>query len=359
MTNSINIVYATNDNYCKFTWLSIASLIQMCSANYHYCINILYTDISKQNIATLKSLQKENVSINFINVYPIISRYKKEIFSLNSHFSIETYYRFFLAEIFQTDDKCLYIDSDTIIQSDISKLYQIPLEDYYLAATKDLSFAFNYNYGIKEVVEYANRYLSKLDNLQNYFQAGILLINLEEFRKNNLIDKFINILLEIKNPMYVDQDILNIVCQHKVKFLEQNWNYTWHVDIEHAILIDKYLSANQYQDFLKARNNSFIIHYTGKELKPTDIPTHPLAKIFWYYASQSPYFEELFNKAISNKLNNRLDDTSPNKIRTALLQKKIKKYSLLKSVCFGKLKEEYSKRYEAYLQEYNYLKKYK
>ncbi|MGO2290660.1 MAG: glycosyltransferase, partial [Lactococcus cremoris] len=70
----------------------------------------------------------------------------------------------------------------------------------------------------KEILNYLN-----LKSFEDYFQAGVLVLNLQAIRKDFTTEKFIN-LVQKRNWIYMDQDILNLCFKNKVFYLPESWN---------------------------------------------------------------------------------------------------------------------------------------
>ncbi len=346
MKKSINIIFSINDSYAPYLYVCLKSLLAHVKSCDKYKAYILYTELSECHQKNLLNLQTDNLKIEFINVESIVNNHKDN-FSLNAHFTIETYYRFFLPQIFPNLDKVLYLDADTMIMKDISPLFNIDINGYYLGVTHDCEIVRASNFiGTK----YSNYFIKTLNvDLSNYFQAGVMLVNLKKMREDNITDKLLDALERIGSPKFVDQDILNIVCQSKVKFIPQNWDYTWHLPLVDKNYLDN-LPQTFREDYENARKFPYIVHFTGNETKPTDYPNLPEAKLFFEYAQKSPYYSQIKNKLeISN--NKKLK-------RISILQRKIKKYRLLNMITFGILRKKYNKKITVRINEIEKIKNY-
>lgn len=96
----------------------------------------------------------------------------------------------------------LWLDCDTIVDADISELFDIDLTGYYFA-------------GVKEIAKSKDGY--------DYINAGVLLMNLEEIRQNRHDDRLITALNYA--PMELpDQDAINELSQGKMLFLDARYN---------------------------------------------------------------------------------------------------------------------------------------
>ena len=110
------------------------------------------------------------------------------------------------SKLFPDLDKILTIDNDTIVVSNISNLWDIQLDNYYLA-------------GVPE-------YLKSSSNF-NYINMGVALLNLKKIREDKIDDELIYNL----NTYYysqAEQDCINLTCQDKIYILPAEYNSNWY-----------------------------------------------------------------------------------------------------------------------------------
>jgi len=135
----------------------------------------------------------------------------KDDFVVNGHISKATYYRLYLGSILpSTIDSVLYLDTDLLVVSNnFNELFDINIKDYPLAA----------------VNHYTPNERLRLGLNGDYFQAGVLLINLKFWRENSVEDSFLDVLqTRSKDLLYWDQDILNIVFDSSCLVLPDKYN---------------------------------------------------------------------------------------------------------------------------------------
>lgn len=285
--NNIPIIIATNDYYAPYISTLLLSIKVTASEKNNYDIIILSHDIIEDNKKKLFDMisEKTNFSLRFADPGVFLDGYK--LFT-RGHFSVETYYRLVLPEMLRDYDKVLYIDVDMVTTADLAELYATDVKGYLLAAAYDPDTAGLYNGYQPDKKEYMDKELA-LDNPYHYFQAGTLVMNLEEFRKTYTTEQILDV-ASSKEWQLLDQDILNKLCEHKVKILDMSWNVMYdygHVRINEIIkLAPKWLN----EMYMEARKNPKIIHYAGPE-KPWLFPEGDFAEIFWEYAKQTPYYE--------------------------------------------------------------------
>ena len=268
MSREIPIFFSTDDNYIPYLDVAIHSLIANASKDYDYKIIVLNTGLSPDNIAKVKQSEREGFAIDFVdiseNVKDIKSRFRNVY-----HFSIVTYYRLFIASLFPHYDKILYLDCDLVVLGDISELYNTELGDNILGAVPD-----QYVCNTREFRTYAEKAIGV--NPDTYFNAGVLVISLEQFRKNDIENKFINLITEhdfdLLDP---DQAYLNYLCFGKTHILPNGWNKS--------------------PTEIICEGNKNIVHYNLYK-KPWQYDDVIEGECFWEYVKKSPFYDVILER---------------------------------------------------------------
>lgn len=138
----------------------------------------------------------------------------------------ETYYRLLCMDYLSSDvKKVLYLDCDIIINGSIKELYNTDMTGYLFAAAED------FNEVLKDYSEPAARQLefsaNFLPEAYKYVNAGVLLMNLEYFRKVTTTDEIISMIDEFGDILvWHDQDLINYVFhKHILYFDYKMYNY--------------------------------------------------------------------------------------------------------------------------------------
>lgn len=306
--NNIPVIFSCDANFIPYLGVCIQSLINSSSDDHNYDILILEDLIPDWQKERLKSLIKgrENISMRFINITPYFDEYRKR-FYIRDRYTLSTYARFFIPDILEAYDKIVYLDADTIIKKDIAELYNIDIGNNLLGGALDYAVHINWYAGMMgvEKYKYAYNYLSKtahLNDISGYFQAGVLIMNLEECRKTNLLKKCINFFNYIEKPLLVDQDVLNFVCKEKVKIIDQRWNFQWHLRLgEYNSL--RYLPYEMFESISQVFDDFYLIHYCSNT-RPWTSPNQINAHFFWDTAKQTIFYEELLYANINKSMDN-------------------------------------------------------
>ena len=262
----IPIFFASDDNYLPFLDVTLVSLLENASKDYFYSIHILNTGLNEFGKQKIRRHESENVSVSFVNASKYLGDLHKKLKNVY-HFSLATYYRLFIEGMFPHYKKILYLDCDIAVLGDISELYNTDLEGKMIGAVREGFIA-----NTREFSEYAEKAVGV--SSKDYFNAGILVIDLDKFRENQVEKRFTELLCKYNfDTIDPDQAYLNYFCRGKVKYLQTGWNKT-----------------PAYKEYEGKLN---IVHYALAE-KPwnTDVP---YGEFFWHYAKKSSFYKKILS----------------------------------------------------------------
>ena len=226
--SKIRIAFAINDAYTQPLNIAIYSLLKN-NPNNNFHIYVLCNSLTLRNQESIRNILKyySNAKIEVIELKDHTKRFKH--FELNiDYISIETYYRYLLAELLPDVDKVIYLDADLFITDDVSALYDTDIHNYYAAGVNDSYINdIDENGNISNNPNYKKMIGFKQEEL--YINAGVIVMNLKKIRT----DKITSVLFEntvkwSKKIRFQDQDIINITMKGKIKELPNSFNYTDH-----------------------------------------------------------------------------------------------------------------------------------
>ena len=256
---------AVDDGYIPFLGVALKSVIENSSKGNKYEIKILYTKVSEENKNKIKAYETENVSIEFVDLSCKLHEIEDKLYTRN-YFSNTTYFRLFIPELYPEYDKAVYIDCDTVIVADIAELYNTDMGTNLIAGIPDGAVQ-----AIPEFQDYVELVVGVAD-YNNYFNAGIIVMNLKELREYKFQDKFIYMLGKIKFEVAQDQDYLNRLCKGRVKILDYSWN--------------------RMPVMGKTEGKINLIHY-NLGAKPWYFDNVVYQEYFWEYAKKTEFYNEI------------------------------------------------------------------
>ncbi len=271
MKKEIPVFFTTDDNYIPYLDTAIASLIENASKEYTYRIVVLNTGLDPKNVDLVKKNERPGFTIDFVDISEEVKDIKSR-FKNVYHFSIVTYYRLFIASLFPQYDKIVYLDCDLIVLGDISELYNKDMGDNIIGAAHDQYVAITDEFKV-----YAEKAVAV--DPDGYISAGVLLMNLAEFRKNKIEEKFIDLIcnydFDLVDP---DQAYLNFLCRGKILNLENGWNKA------------------PLPTECEGKKN--IVHYALYK-KPWQYDDVLDGEYFWSYAQRSPFYQTIKERSLA------------------------------------------------------------
>lgn len=275
----INIAFSSDNNYAPFLCVAIYSFLKNSNSKNNHHIYILDGGISKEyKYKILNSLNKfKNKKIKFITIDQKIFKNIKQILQLNQ----TSYYRLLLPNVLPKVKKILYCDCDILILKDITNLYKENLNNNLIGCCK----IFHPNYA-----QILQKIYPKI-KLYNVFNAGVILMNLDELRKGNYSNKFIEFVNKNSEKLIAgDQDVLNVLLADNIKILHPKWNS---ISYLFTVKDNKKCGLNK-KTFKMCNDNPSIIHFDG--IKPwSSGSSHPYKKTFNKYLNETE-FKDYKNK---------------------------------------------------------------
>lgn len=299
-TNNIAIAMSSSNLYAPYVSVLIQSIMDNAAEGNNYDFLVLNKDISESNQKIISEhVNSEHFSVRFVDT----NKYLEGRTLHTQGLAIETYFRFFLIDIMKNYSKVVYLDCDMVVNTDVANLYNMDIEGCYLAAARDANLITCYHKNTKWT-PYLNDVV-KMKNPDNYFQAGTLLVNLEEFRKDFTLEGCLDICSGYDWELF-DQDVLNMICQDKCRILDMRWNVMSGEEfrLQHIL---KNSTEELKEEYLAAREDPFVFHYCGRK-KPWDYAESDHAELFWKHAKLCPFYEVIIARMINNTSVKQLED---------------------------------------------------
>lgn len=249
----MNIVFCTDNNYL----MHLASAIESILAHHSSGTVRFYIVVNNCTLWDLEIFASV-ISTQLITFIEDTSLDERPLFT-NRHISKATYQRLFLDYLLpEKIDRFLYLDCDVVVTGNLNELYQLELEEFFIAAAP----------------EYDARLLFDKSRKPTYFNAGVMLVNRKLWRREG-ISEFLEhlVLTERETLTFWDQDALNAVLMGKWLPISNKWNVTA-LYFRNKRMMRKNRTEDVYSD-------TRIVHFNAS-LKP------------WHYRLRHPYKSTYF-----------------------------------------------------------------
>lgn len=295
----MNLLISSNDKYIKYTIVLLKSIYVN---NPNICIDLylLHNGLTEKSKKMLEDFVTENNQQVF---FLKCDNHFFENLQTTATWSVETYFRLLCHTVLPQDmERILYLDVDIIVDDYIYDFYNTDFEGKCLIACPGVpsgwATAFDDIYAARGW----------------YFNAGVLIFNLDYFRRNVTVETYLAAYNTGLNFM-ADQGLLNYLFCRNTKYLSPlDWNYRYNI----ALQFNKEAKQTAYK--------RAIIHYTCfyNPYKPWDLyfeddeiekacqgefapenfyvgrDLNELNGIWWKYAKMTSIYEELYG-AMQNK----------------------------------------------------------
>lgn len=259
----MNLVLIINDkgDYTRHLAATLVSVLE--NSREIWNVKIIYENLPEKNIEKLNEFMKKYSStIEYIQ----IDKEQLEKFKVGegTHLTSIVFARLFIPEILKNEDRAIYLDCDLIVLKPLEELYNMNLDGKSIGVVPD---------GKKDQESSLKRL--GLDSERVYFNAGVMVMDLERLRENKKFEKAMEF---CKNPdrelKLNEQDALNIIFEGDFKTNDIIWNYT---------------HGNSEENYKKL-DEIGIIHYTG-DIKPWDARSlSKYRKLYWKYLKKTPWY---------------------------------------------------------------------
>lgn len=284
---TIHIGLCADENFAMPLGVCVTSIFENNKDN-KVCIHILTQGFSQKN------LQKLNATADYYGQQILVYNVDDSIFDkfpVLDVISKATYLRFLFADVLPSYiNKLLYLDCDVIVINRLENLYSIDISNSPFAAAEDRSS--------DDIID-RNR-IEIFDGI--YFNAGVLLMNLEYWRKNNCFREIYTFLAN--NPekcLWLDQDALNILYHNTVKIIPVKYNFLIsYIEPLETLRLHK----SKWIGIVESSKDIVVIHYATKGKPWHKNIKHPLKCVWLYFYKKSfwKYLKLKDPRSITEKL---------------------------------------------------------
>lgn len=267
-SSPIHITFISDNNYVIPTCVAITSIIESKDPSTRLCIHVVCASLSDNSKDIFYSFNTDMVEVDII--VQDADRFSRLHKTVKCNASQAALLKFVLPELLPDLDRVLYLDGDILVRGDLTELYNTELKDNYVAA-------------VLNTFTFYRKHSSFEEEVENYFNSGVLVLNLRLMREDNITER----LLETKSKLkwvLMDQIAFNIVFDKRVSLLPVRYNYQIlslpkeKVDREIRILNKHF--GTRYANLEELRSDAVIVHFAHNN-KPWRTLTAPLFEE-WY-----------------------------------------------------------------------------
>jgi len=265
----LQVCFSIEKSYAQHVCVTISSLLKN-NPDVFFSVHIFSFGLSKSLKTSIQSVLSDytNYSLAFVDAdIKLVTDFK-----VTGHASPVNYLRLFIANLLPQLDKILYLDCDIIVRSSVIELYEMDINNFLFAAVPQQELERSAVLGIGE---------------NDYFNSGVLLMNLAKWRSMDATNKLTDFILNNPSKIhYWDQDALSAIYHSEYLKLDEKWNFM-NIDVDSSAL-----------DAMDVR----IIHFAGKHKPWSPHSIHPLKNEYYKYLKDVEFKRSVWGKVKLLKL---------------------------------------------------------
>ena len=317
----MNVVISINKKYVPIAYVMMTSLFKN-NGSEAIDLYLLHSELEEEDLYSLRKLA-DIYGNRLIPLYVDREVFPKDL-PTSKLWSIETYYRLVLLKLLPDYmERILYLDVDIIVQDDLRDLYYGDFNGNHFIACDDAD-PYGKNFpGRKEMFHEA------FEEGYRYFNAGVMVWNLSFLRENYTAEDYFELAARYDFKLTaVDQDLLNLMHWGHITYADGRYNYFARI-------------RSNAGDGIEDARKAAVIHYLSEKPWNADGYHYPIEKIWWEYARETPYYEELLEAFLEKTLTDQtifLHASELNRINNEL-QANLNESLALNKKLFGMLSE--------------------
>lgn len=281
IAENIPIAMASDDNYVYPTVVAITSILENTNKKTKIEIYLMhpgnFKEESKEKLRKLKE-KYENLNLEFINME---DRFKN---ANDKGLATPTYYRLSLSSLLPNINKIIWLDGDILALDDLSDFYNLDMQNLYY----------------RGFLDHNNEELNILKDFgiedDHYICAGVMLINLEKLRQDNMEPKFEEFIEKNNEKLKQhDQTVINALCYKNIDILPARFgifNYFGDTAGLRAYL-ESLIAKNKYSlnELIEAFKKPTVVHCVVKPWKDRNVA---FSDVWWEYAQKTDLKDEIY-----------------------------------------------------------------
>ena len=265
-TRNIPVVFSTDENYLPYVKVAINSVV-VHSADRNLDIIVLHSGINDEAIRdfTAQYASLQNVSVRFVDVSKGVRASALADFKHVDRLPVSACFRLLLPNVLRAYDKVIYLDVDVAVCRNLGELFATDVSGCYFAAVKDVVHTTK-----PEYLSWAAGW--GFTEWDGYVNTGVLVMNLERFRSEPIVDKLLAVAVEAAKWL-CDQDALNFICKGAIALLDPRWN----------VQLGDYCLKKQLD---LTGDEMWVAHFTSRQ-KPWVLPARRYSHLWWRHVDDA------------------------------------------------------------------------
>jgi lipopolysaccharide biosynthesis glycosyltransferase len=229
------VVLAADSNYAMQLATTLRSLVDSNVRAWPIDVHVFWEGSAETRGRVVASLPEGAATIRWLPVDLGLF----DGFSVPPGLSPMAFARILIPRVFAAEvERVLYLDADMLVLDDLESLWSLDLEGRVAGAVADVPLrcardgtdsrwerpATSGDPAVAGVLDYCRRQLPRVPRVADYFNSGMLLIDLPRWRAERISERALEYLARNPQSPFGDQDALNVGCDGRWMPLDRRWN---------------------------------------------------------------------------------------------------------------------------------------
>jgi lipopolysaccharide biosynthesis glycosyltransferase len=262
----LHLAMAFDEAYITPVYVLLTSIF-LNNRNCQVQVHAIATDVPEADKTKIISYARaQGGDVHFYELSPEATKGFPVPDEQEAYITLATYYRLFFPRLIPQDIvRLLYLDVDTLVVGSLLELYRANLDGATVGAVMEAEMPLRPEIGI--------------DQSEQYFNAGVLLMDMAKWRSQRITERALEVIAtQPEKLQYHDQDALNIVFKNRWHRLGSRFNLM-------KAYIPYDLPKRHYKEFIAYK---VIIHYNGRNKPWHRACENKLRFLYPVYLQQSP-----------------------------------------------------------------------
>lgn len=260
---------------------TIASIVAN-NPGRHFTFHVLAPGLSEDNRQRVERLGRMHPASVAVQVHLLDLSLFDEFAAIlaHSHYSLSIFTRLLIPAVLQEQaERVLYLDADILCVGKVDELFEQDIG-------ADIALV------VPDVPRMAKRRVAALELPRaEYFNSGVMLINISKWIENGITAQARDTLLHSKKELrFPDQDALNIVLNGRARYISPRWNY----------LYDLIGDLGRNQRAMRPVGKAVFLHFAGAVKPWSEWSGHDARALFRRYHALSPWSDLALDQAPRN-----------------------------------------------------------
>jgi lipopolysaccharide biosynthesis glycosyltransferase len=265
---SFHIAFCVDNHYFRAMGATIASIVAN-NPERHFTFHVLAFEVDDTHRARLTQLEAMYPVKTELHLIDLQTFRQFSHFLGHSHYSLSIFTRLLIPTVLRgRTNRVLYLDADILCVGKLDEMIAMDISQDIAVVVPDAP------------VTTARRVEALALPHAEYFNSGVIFINIEKWIAEDITAQTLDVLLnDEKELRFYDQDALNIVLNGRARYISPRWNYLY--DLIHDLNVNKAA--------MRPVGKAVFIHFAGAVKPWTDWSGHDARHLFRKYLLLSPW----------------------------------------------------------------------